>query len=198
MPGVNVPAKTDVSRTTSASDEQLVARYRQSDESGALEELARRHLPRINGLLYQMVLDESAADDLTQEVFLRVLRQLDGFRGDSSFATWLYRVAMNTAYTYFGRRKNSPLEYRPALCETDTIRANPEGPVLRDELDDQISAALAQLSPKLRAAIVLTSIQGLEPTEAAKIENCTKATIYWRIHEARKQLRHRLRDYLSP
>jgi RNA polymerase sigma-70 factor (ECF subfamily) len=66
------------------------------------------------------------------------------------------------------------------------------------ELDGQIRAALSELSPKLRAAIVLASVEGFGAREAARIEGCTTATMYWRIHQARKELRHRLRNWLSP
>jgi RNA polymerase sigma-70 factor (ECF subfamily) len=60
-----------------------------------------------------------------------------------------------------------------------------------------VEAALGELSPKLRGAIVLTSLQNLEAKEAARIEGCTTATMYWRIHEARRQLKKRLKKYLS-
>ena len=66
-----------------------------------------------------------------------------------------------------------------------------------DELDEQIRGALAQLSPKLRGALVLTTMQGISPSEAAKLEGCTTSTLYWRIHEARNQLRQRLQKYVS-
>ena len=185
-------------RTLALSDEELVASYQRSGETSLLEELVPRHLPRVSALVGQMVLDESAAEDVVQEVFLRAFRQLGGFRGKSSFGTWLYRVALNTTYTYLKRQRRSPIEYRAVLRDPGTVRAGPEDTVLQAELDGEIEAALAELSPKLRAAVALISIEGLKVSEAAKIENCTTATMYWRIHEARKQLRHRLRDYLSP
>ena len=72
------------------------------------------------------------------------------------------------------------------------------GEVFAKELDSEIESALASLSPKLRAAIVLTSVQGLDVKEAARIEGCTTATLYWRIHQARRQLRSRLERWLSP
>ena len=182
----------------SPSDEQLAAAYQRSGETSVLEELARRHLPRVSSLVSQIVLDPSAAEDVIQEVFLRVFRQLGSFRGKSSFGTWLYRVALNTAYDYLKRRGKSPVEYRGSLHGPDTSRTSPEDPVLQAELDGEIQAALAELSPKLRAAIVLTSIQGIKAAEAAKIEGCNIATMYWRIHQARKLLHRRLEDYLSP
>ena len=184
--------------TPAPSDDQLLALLRESGQAGAAEDLIRRHLPRVNGLVYQMVLDESVADDLTQEVFLRALRNLSGFRHQASFSTWLCRVALNTTYSYLKAARNSPLRYCSDLPEDRSREPSPEGPVLEAELDGEIRAALSELSPKLRAAMVLTSLEGLNVKEAARIEGCTTATMYWRIHHARKKLRHRLKNWLSP
>jgi RNA polymerase sigma-70 factor (ECF subfamily) len=182
----------------SLTDEQLVDSYRNSGEPSAADELVRRHLPRVNGMIYQMVLDESASDDLTQEVFLRAVSRLHTFRGDSSFATWLLRVALNTTYSYLQRRKRSRIEYVPRPPERRDSQPGPDESVLAGELSGEIEAALAGLSPKLRAAIVLTSLQHLDVGEAARIEGCTTAALYWRIHQARKQLRSRLEKWLLP
>jgi len=197
MPGA-VHTTGETARAPSPSDEQLAAAYQRSGETSVLEELARRHLPRVCSLVSQIVLNPGAAEDVTQEVFLRAFQQLGSFRGKSSFGTWLYRVALNTAYSYLKRRGNTPVEYRGSLHGPDTNRTSPEDPVLQAELDGEIQAALAELSPKLRSAIVLTSIQGLKAAEAAKIEGCTITTMYWRIHQARKLLHRRLEEYLSP
>jgi RNA polymerase sigma-70 factor (ECF subfamily) len=197
MPAI-VQTTGETSRAPSPSDEQLAAAYQRSRETSVLEELARRHLPKVSSLVSQIVLEPSAAEDVTQEVFLRAFRQLDSFRGNSRFGTWLYRVALNTAYSYQKRRDKSPVEYRGSVHGPDTTGTSPEGPMLQAELDGEIRAALSELSPRLRSAIVLTSIQGLKAAEAAKIEGCTIATMYWRIHKARKLLHRRLEDYLSP
>jgi len=180
------------------SDEQLLASFQESGQASAAEELVRRHLPRVNAMVYQMVLDESVADDLTQEVFLRALRSLSGFRRQAKFSTWLCRVALNTTYSYLKAVRNSPVRFIPELSEHRSRESAPEGPVLEAELDGEIRAALSELSPKLRGAIVLTSLEELSVKEAAKIEGCTTTTMYWRIHHARKQLRKRLRNWMSP
>lgn len=73
----------------------------------------------------------------------------------------------------------------------------PDSEATGSELVSQVESAIAALSPKLRAAIVLTALQGLSAREASAIENCGEATMHWRVHEARKQLKHRLREYLS-
>ena len=195
-----VPASFDFlvgPRVSGSEDEELIAAYRDSLSNEVLDELVRRHVGRVRSLMYQMVLDDGAADDLTQEVFLRVVRHLSAFDGRARFSTWLYRVAMNTCHSYLEREGRSRVEFRDELPEQLGATSGPVQVVLDAELQREIEAALAGLSPGLRAAIVLTGIQGLDPKEAARIEGCSIATMYWRIHQARKRLADRLQGYLS-
>jgi RNA polymerase sigma-70 factor (ECF subfamily) len=178
-------------------DEELIAAYRNSLSNEVLDELVRRYVGRVRALMYQMVLDDGAADDLTQEVFLRVVRHLSAFDGRAKFSTWLYRIAMNTCHSYLEREGRSRVEFRDELPERLGTAIGPVQIVLDAELQREIEAALAGLSPGLRAAIVLTGIQGLDPKEAARVEGCSIATMYWRIHQARKRLADRLQGYLS-
>jgi RNA polymerase sigma-70 factor, ECF subfamily len=183
--------------TLTKSDEQLVALFQAAGEPAPIEELLGRYLARINALIFPMVLDETVADDLTQEVFLRTFRGLRAFRAKASFSTWLYRIAMNTTYGYLRLRKREHLTYGIVGSHPDSDHRGPERLALQAELDVEIRAALAGLSPRLRAALVLTTMQDLSPREASRIEHCSTATMYWRIHEARKQIRCRLERYLS-
>jgi len=180
------------------TDARLVAAYRESGEPSLVDELVRRHLPRVNALIFQMVLDESVADDLTQEAFLRALRGLNSFRGKSTFGTWLFRVAMNTAYSHLKRQKNSPVQYRSDVPERESTQSGPDGAVLEAELDAEIKAAMAELPPDLRAAMTLISFEGLDAKQAGEIEGCPPGTIYARVHHARQRLRRRLQKWLSP
>lgn len=176
-----------------ASDAELIASYQQTGSKQPLETLANRHLPPVRKLVFHMVLDDSVTDDLTQEAFLRAFLGLRSFGGRASFSTWLHRIALNTVYSYLGRRERSPVEFGAETPELESARsAGPEQAAMHAELEEEVETALAQLSPKLRAAIVLTSLQQLDASDAAEIEGCTKATMYWRIHEARKQLKQRL------
>jgi RNA polymerase sigma-70 factor, ECF subfamily len=179
-------------------DLQLIALYRESGCRQSLDELMRRNLGPVRNIIYPMVLDEEAADDLTQEVFLKAFRGLAAFDGKAAFSTWLYRIAMNTTYTFLARRKRSPVHFRSDPPDSVDARLDPpEQAAMQSELDGQIARAMESLSPKLRAAIVLTTLQGVNPAEAAKIEGCSTATMYWRIHEARKQLDRQLRKWMQ-
>jgi RNA polymerase sigma-70 factor (ECF subfamily) len=171
------------------SDEQLVAAWRQAGDRGALDELAARHLTTVRRMIHSMILDDAAADDLVQDVFLRAFRGLDAFQGRSKFTTWLYRIAMNTVHDTLARRRRSPIDDRVELPSNAAIRAvGPGAAAERVEFDAAVARALGTLPPKLRAAIVLVAIEELDPAAAARIEGCTRATIYWRVHEARKRL----------
>jgi len=178
------------------SDEVLVARYRESRDNSALEELVKRHVPKVRAMIFQMVLDDNVADDLTQETLLRAVRGIDSFEGRSQFGTWLYRIAMNTAYSYLDRRNRSPVLFQTEVMDRSRCDVEPDRLAMETELRHKIESAIAALSPKLRAAIVLTGLQGLSARQASAIENCSEATIHSRVHEARKQLKQQLRDYL--
>lgn len=178
------------------ADEQLVARSQTSGCAESLDELLRRHLRKVRSLIFSMVLNHSRADDLTQEVFLRAIRGLKGFRAEAKFSTWLFRITWNVLQDERSQREMESVHSKPheALASSSD---SPDRVALQHELDQQIEAGLAGLSPKLRAAIVLTSLQQLSAEEAAKLEGCSTATMYWRIHEARRQLQARLATYLE-
>jgi RNA polymerase sigma-70 factor (ECF subfamily) len=182
---------------TLAADEDLIAAIRRGDDPGALAELVGRHLPLVRRLVFQMILDDAAADDVTQEVFLRAIRGLAGFDGRSKFSTWLFRISKNTALTWIERQARTPAGGHNQTADCVAAASEPDRGLLAAELSSHVEAALGQLSPALRAAVVLTALEGLTPTEAAEIEECSTSTMYWRIHEARKQLRQRLKEHLS-
>ena len=188
---------TRATLTATTSDEELVAQYRDSRIDSALEELVGRHVPKVHAMIFQMVLDHNTADDLTQETMLRAVRSIGSFEGRSQFGTWLYRIAMNTTHTFLDRQTRSPVVFQAELADRDSCHGTPDKAATAAELLDKTETAVAALSPKLRAAIVLTALQGLSGREASEVENCSESTMHWRVHEARKQLKHKLRDYLS-
>jgi len=181
----------------STTDEQLVAKYQASRSTADLNELFNRYLGIVRNVAYRIVLCNATADDITQEVFLQVIRHAHTFRGKSRFSTWIYRITMNAAKAYL--RRNSRIEQLP---ENDTDRTTqlseqPDQKVVDDELSNEIMQALAKLTVKLRVAIVLTAIERLSVKEVAAIEDCSVATMHWRIHQARKQLKQLLQRYLD-
>jgi RNA polymerase sigma-70 factor (ECF subfamily) len=177
------------------SDEQLVTRFRASNCGNSAGELVNRHVRHIRSIIFPMVLNHAVADDLTQETFLRAWRGLVGFRAEASFSTWLTRIAWNTVQDELARREQLPANL--PVDQPKRLEGCPTAELLNRELDEQITTALAELSPKLRAAIVLTGLEQIPPQDAAEMEVCTLSTMYWRIHEARRLLQHRLAEYLG-
>ena len=180
------------------TDEQLVERCQDAKCAQSASELVQRHLRRIRAVIFPMVLNHDVADDLTQETFLRAWRGLSGFRAEARFSTWLTRIAWNVVNDEIARRERSAMPMSDLVEPVCSSAGGPDDVALHRELDQQIAAALASLSTKLRAAIVLTGLQQLSPDEAAELEGCTVATMYWRIHEARRLLEERLASYLAP
>ena len=178
------------------SDEDLVTRFQESGCSDSIEELVSRHLRHVRAIIFPMVLDHATADDLTQETLLRAWRGLSDFRAEARFSTWLTRIAWNVVKDEMARRERHPRKLDSV--ELHSTGNQPDTALLHRELDEQIDAALAELSPKLRAAIVLTGLEQFSPEEAAELEGCTISTLYWRIHEARRLLEQRLARYLEP
>jgi len=184
---------------TASNDEQLLRDFRLTGDVAVLDVLLDRHIKTTRAMIYQMVLNHADADDLTQEVFLRAFRWIGTFREKSRFSTWLYRIALNTTHSFLARKASAPFESHVVPPEQmDRPGNSPDGRALGEELNSEVVSALESLSPKLRASVVLTAIQGIGAKEAAQVEGCTVPTLYWRVHEARKILRKRLDSYLRP
>jgi len=93
----------------SDSDEALIAAYRDGGRPDHLDALILRYIPTVRNMLYQIVLNDADADDLTQEVFVRVANGIGRFNGTARFSTWLYRITMNQAHDFLRRRKRNPI-----------------------------------------------------------------------------------------
>ena len=178
---------------SSLSDEELIQAFRATQDPRALDPLVERHAGALRRVLYRLVLNHADADDLTQEAFLRAFRGLAGYRGDARFSTWLHRIGVNVANTFLLRQARSPhVLVDPPAHACDTASRQPDRQRVSQEGEGAIAAALAELSPQLRTAIVLVSLEGLPIPEAARRAGCQLATFYWRLHRARKLLKKRL------
>ena len=178
-------------------DLQLVLRFNRTGELRVLEELLVRHMSRLRQIIYPIVLNHSDADDLTQEACLRAARALPDFRGESGFSTWITRIGINTALAFLRSRKRlPPVDGGESLADLCSPLDNPRDAAATAENDARVEAALAELPPELRAAITLTVLQGLTPAQAAEACGCLTATLYWRVHQARKLLKRSLHGVL--
>ncbi len=178
------------------SDEQLVYSFQQTGEMCHFNELVGRHIKKVRYMVYPIVLNDADADEITQEVFLRVVKNISEFKAKARFSSWLYRIAMNTTYSYLKRNSKRPVESLEHGTECVDPAPDPDNGLMTEETARQITQAMSKLSPPLRAAITLTALQGMSVGNAAKAEGCLRATMYWRIHEARRILRKSLNTEL--
>ena len=159
--------------------------------------MTNRHFATVHGLAFKMTGDRDSADDIAQEVFLKVFRSLHQFKRDSKFSTWLYRIAMNTIFSHLKSKQRLHLPAGEISDLVPSSDASAEETLLRSELSTEITKQMQTMKPEYRAAIVLTSFQGLTPGEAAEAVGCSSDTFYWRLNQARNQLRERLADWLK-
>lgn len=185
-------------------DAQLVALARGGDYS-AYEVLVRRYQRRIYALVYNMTSNKEDTEDLVQDVFVKAYRVLHGFKGNSSFYTWIYRIAVNRTINFLHKRKrrgssvslddvDQAVERDPALVELRS-RESPVRDVSISELQNKLNAALQTLSEDHRTVVVMHDIQGMQHAEIASILNCSEGTVRSRLFYARKQLQHELAEY---
>jgi RNA polymerase sigma-70 factor (ECF subfamily) len=174
---------------------ELVAAAQAGDQR-AFEALVVRYRPRIYALALHLTGSPSDADDITQDAFLRAYARLAEFEGRSQFFTWLYRIALHRALNIKrnrGRRPTTPLD-DPRITAAIAVDAagDPARTLELQEAYGHLLAAFDRLSPTLRTTVVLTTLQGLNYSEAAVVLDTTEGTIAWRVHEARKKLREEM------
>jgi RNA polymerase sigma-70 factor (ECF subfamily) len=166
-------------------------RCRAGDADG-FRELVALTEPRVRRLIGRLVLDRSDLDDLVQETYLRAWRALGGFRGESGFATWLFRIAVNVTRTWLrSRRPTAPL---PA----DAVRALWAAPAPRAAtLLEAYERALAGLPSELREVFVLHEAEELSYRDVAEAIGCPIGTVMSRLHRARMRIQDDLRERLE-
>jgi RNA polymerase sigma-70 factor (ECF subfamily) len=152
-----------------------------------------------------MVRNPEDAREIVQETFVRAFRNLHGFKGDSSFYTWLYRIAVNQSIDFKRREAKRPqAEYDEAQSPGDAALAfggrvtgeDPFDAIRNRELGSKIFEAIEDLTPDHRAVILLREIEGLSYEEISETLDCSLGTVMSRLHYARKKLQTRLKELL--
>lgn len=196
--GGHMRERLDTGRTDNP-DLSLVSRCLGGDES-AWEDLIRVHSRRVYGLCFRFTNSGSEAQDLTQEVFLRVFRTLKTFRSnEGSFATWLARVTRNLLIDNYRRtrqeRVTDSIEGQLPLIEEEgpVASAKPDEMVAGREASEILQAALQTLSPDLREAVILRDLQEMEYREIADVLQIPEGTVKSRINRGRAELARRLK-----
>lgn len=191
---------TSTTRDSQTDDAELIARVLAGDRD-AYEPLVLRYQDRIFSVVRRMVANREDARDLTQDAFVSAYRALDAFRSESSFHTWLFRIAANTVISF--RRKRRPvavvsigandLDAAPdAAVDPPDSRPGPAEAAEASERRQTVLAAVGRLVPEFRDAIALRDFQGCSYGEMADILGCPVGTVKSRIHRARLALREQL------
>jgi RNA polymerase sigma-70 factor, ECF subfamily len=180
------------------ADLQLVERCLSGQEA-AWEDLVRVHTRRVYSICYRFTNSDSEAQDLTQEVFLRVFKNLKSFRaGEGLFIVWLTRLTRNLLIDHYRRTRmdrasESIDDHAATLEESNASIARTEGMVAGREASEVLQAALQKLSPELRETVILRDLEELEYREIAQILNVPEGTVKSRLNRGRAELAKVLR-----
>lgn len=190
-----------------ASDEQLVARAQAGDDR-AFDLLVRKYQHKVVKLTARYV-NPADAQDVAQEAFIKAYRALGGFKGNSAFYTWLYRISINTAKNHLVARSR-----RPASQDIDVADAElyghterfsehdtPEALLESEEIRDTVIHAIQTLPQDLRTAIMLRELEGMTYEDIAHAMDCPVGTVRSRIFRARAAIEQELAalsDYRKP
>jgi RNA polymerase sigma-70 factor (ECF subfamily) len=168
-------------------------------EQAAWEELVKLYTKRVYAICYRFTNSDHEAQDLTQDVFLRVFKTLGSFRsGEGSFTVWLTRLTRNLLVDHYRRTKNLRLtdaieDKLPVLEETTAQYSRTEGLLAGREAGELLQSALQKLSPELREAVILRDVQEMEYRAIAQVLNVPEGTVKSRLNRGRAELARVLR-----
>jgi len=173
----------------SHSDMDLVELALDGD-AGAFEDLFQRHYAAVYGLAYKWCGAKADAEDIAQDVFVKLARKLRSFGSRASFKTWLYRITINAAKDF--SRKSA----RRRTYESEFVReqrsSNPSAGFQDEPDSEHLPTAIDKLPQKQKTAILLVLGEGMTHKEASIIMHCSETTVSWRIFQARKRLKKSL------
>jgi RNA polymerase sigma-70 factor (ECF subfamily) len=179
------------------SDEELVARSRGGDLDSFNQLVLRWERP-IYALAYRVIGREEDARDVAQETFLRAFRALGGFKGQSKFSSWLYRITLNLCRDWIRRERRTPIAQAPEgvdlveLAGESTPSESIEDLVSRKQLSEAVAKAMALLPDEQRTAIILKEYHGLTFQEIADLLDCPLSTVKTRLYQGLTVLRRHL------
>jgi RNA polymerase sigma-70 factor (ECF subfamily) len=182
--------------------EKLLVKKSQSGDVESFELLISSYDKRAYNIAYRVMGNEEDAKDMAQEALLRVFRSIKDFKGQSAFATWLYRIVTNVCLDELRRRKNEKYVSIDSTIQTDSSemhmelcsdKETPESAYERVEQRELIENAIRELNEDYRSAIVLRDIQGFSYEEISNMLDCSLGTVKSRINRGRTMLRDKLK-----
>ena len=187
-------------------NEKNVVNRAQNGDMEACDELIRHYQERIYSTIYHMISNHEDASDLAQITFIKAIQKISNFKGQSSFFTWLYRIAVNNTINFIRtKRKRVILSINQMQEDFDRgeellgliSKETPQRNINRLELQRILNAAMLKLSPNHRLVVTLHDVQGMPHEQIGEIMDCNTNTVRTRLHYARKQLQAHLSDYLK-
>jgi RNA polymerase sigma-70 factor, ECF subfamily len=169
----------------------------------AWEELVRTHTRRVYAICYRFTGRDSEAQDLTQDVFMRIFRSLGSFRsGEGSFSVWMTRLTRNLLIDHYRRTKAQRMtesleDQLPVLEEKSLTGSRTDAMLVGREASELLQRALSKLSPELREAIILRDLEEMEYREIAQALNVPEGTVKSRLNRGRSELARLLRHHTS-
>jgi RNA polymerase sigma-70 factor (ECF subfamily) len=185
-----------------------IVRAVQAGDVAAFEQLITKYRERVFGMVYNMTSNREDAADLTQDAFIKAFQSINRFQGQSSFFTWLYRIAINSTLTHLRKnrlRKFFSLEkvdeedrQSAEVIEALTDYTGAERDTFVHELSEKLNEAMQKLSIKHRTVVTLFEIDSLSHQEIAEVMNCSVGTVRSRLHYAKQLLQAELQPYIRP
>jgi RNA polymerase sigma factor (sigma-70 family) len=204
--GLDARAKSKrqaMNQARSDEDQELVARTQSGDPS-AFDQLVVKYTPRLYGLVYNMTSNHEDTNDLLQDIFSKAYKAIRGFRGKSSFYTWIHSIAVNMTLNFLkkrGRRFQLSLDDVDASVQNDkefmelTATSSPVREADLAELQRRLNEAMMKLSDEHRAVVTMFHIQGMPHAEISKILRVSEGTVRSRLFYANRQLQNYLDEF---
>jgi RNA polymerase sigma-70 factor (ECF subfamily) len=209
MDATKVLGKTLVAspeRQQEADADLTVVRAVQAGDVAAFDQLITKYRGRVYGVVYNMTSNREDAADLTQDAFIKAFQSINRFQGQSSFFTWLYRIAINSTLTHLRKNRLRTFfslekvdeEDRPSaeVIEALTDNTGADRDTLVHELQERLNEAMQKLSIKHRTVVTLFEIDGLSHQDIAEVMNCSVGTVRSRLHYAKQLLQSELQPYI--
>lgn len=184
--GCDRSSRADATVTDDTSDETL-ALAAASGGRDAFAMLIERHYERIHRLAWRLTGSRSDAEDVAQDVCVKLATAIRSFRGESAFGTWVWRIAHNATTDFLRQRQRmKPTEASELMALVDENGPPPAPP---GDSEDSLWAAVRRLSGQQREAVTLVYGEDMSHAEAAVVMGCSEKTVSWHLHEARKRLK---------
>jgi RNA polymerase sigma factor (sigma-70 family) len=209
MDAIKVLGKTLVAspeRQQEADSDIEIVRRVQAGDVAAFDRLILKYRGRVYGIVYNMTSNREDAADLSQEAFIKAFQSIHRFGGQSSFFTWLYRIAVNSTLSHLRKsrlrsffsleRVNSDEPVSREIIAALTDKTGVERDTFIRELQEKLNDAMQKLSIKHRTVITLFEIDGLSHHEIAEVMDCSVGTVRSRLHYAKQLLQAELQPYM--